>query len=168
MIHTKESTFNRWNVVNLWVLSMQVQTVRIPCVFGWNRGENVRIRFDSHSLWILKRFFDFQTIFFVLGLGFWIGPFELAMDSLRSGYVMILSEMRWSLSVTCVLDWRFEPFLLILVSDSFLVRWFHSFLSPSDPDPVKSFTSSPSPSPIQCLRSHLQRATFGGVFVFEL
>jgi len=36
-----------------------------PLFFGWNRCKTVRIRFDSHSLWIRKRFFDFFKWFCV-------------------------------------------------------------------------------------------------------
>ena len=57
--HAKESGLYRWNDVISWILMIQVRTVRILCFFGWNRCKTVRIRSDSHSLWIRKRFFDF-------------------------------------------------------------------------------------------------------------
>jgi len=42
---------------------------------------------------------------------------------------MVFIEMRWSLSVTCVCDWRFEPFPLILGYESLLVSWYCFFSS---------------------------------------
>ena len=68
-----------------FVLLMQVQTVRIPCVFWlkswWKRKDLFRftlvVDFETF-LWFFKQFF-------MLGLGFWIGPFELAIDSRGSG-----------------------------------------------------------------------------------
>ena len=51
-------------------------------------------------------------------------PFKLATDSHCSGFVMIFSEVRWSLGVTWVFVRRFEPLLWFLALD---LCWWAGF-----------------------------------------
>ena len=126
-----------------FVLLMQVQTVRIPCVFWlkswWKRKDLFRftlvVGFETF-LWFFKQFF-------MLGLGFWIGPFELAMYSLLSGYTMILSEMRWSLIVTWVLLEDLDRFFWFLALNLFWYAGIASLLF-SDSNLVILFAFSSS------------------------
>ncbi len=97
--------------------------------FGWICCEIARNRFDSHLLWILKHFFDFLKRFCVRVWAFGSNSLSLLQVHIVLDSVVVFIEMRWSLSVTCVCDWRFEPFLLILGSESLLVSWYCFFSS---------------------------------------
>jgi len=102
----------------------------------------VRIRFDSHSLWILNRFIDFPNNFCVrvrvldrtVQTGcrftwFWI----MQWFSVKGDEVKTLPEL-------CLKVWScfFDPWLRIFAGKN----RFHFFLSPSGLDSVKSFASS--------------------------
>jgi len=63
MNHSKENVFHRWNNVNPSFCRCKFKPFGFLVFFGWNHGEKVRIRFGLHSLWILKRFFDFSSNF---------------------------------------------------------------------------------------------------------
>jgi len=102
MNHPKENVFNRWNNVNLELCYCRFEPFGFFVFLGWNLCKISRIRFDSHSLWILKRFFDFSNNFCVrvrvlnrtVRTCYGFTSFWIYDDS---------NEMRWSLGVTWVL-----------------------------------------------------------------
>ena len=168
MNQSKEIVSHRWNHVDLSFSLLWVRTARFLTFFFSEIVVKARGLASIHTrceFWSVSLIF--KTIF-VLGLGFGIESVRT-----RCGFTWfwilqwLFSKMRWSLSVTCVLDWRLEPFLLILGSESFLVSLFHSFLSSSDPDPVKSFTASSlffsDPQPVITLAARYS----GGVLALD-
>ena len=62
---TRKHKLNRLNDVNLRFSSQSVRTVRFLCFFDCNCYGCMRNCFDSHSLWISKRFSNFQNDFCV-------------------------------------------------------------------------------------------------------